>query len=123
MTLPTNEQRNLALTETYYKAMGKKDLVSVGKYLHPDVECFGPAAHVKGKNNVLESIKGFLTVFKSLTVQEKFASKDQVMLAYDLDFPKSKGIFRIAVLMKFKDELIARVELFYDARSFDEKKE
>jgi hypothetical protein len=51
----------------------------------------------------------------------KFASSDEVMLAYDLEFSEPIGMCRTAALMIFKDRLIARLELFLDARPFETK--
>lgn len=116
MTLPN--ENNLALAEAYYTAMAEKDLVSLEKYLHPDVEFVGPIACVTGKENFLQTIKGFISFFKSLTIRSKFASGNQAMLAYDVDFPAPIGITRSAALMTFKNGLIKKIELFFDASSF-----
>jgi hypothetical protein len=79
-------------------------------------------ANVVGKESVLNAVKGFMTVFRTLTVQTICSSRDQVMLVYDLDCPAPIGFLRAAVLMHFKDDLIAQIELFFDARPFEEKK-
>lgn len=117
MTLPSHEN-NLALAEAYYTAMGEKDLVSLEKCLHPDVEFIGPMSCVTGKENLLQTIKRFLSDFKSLTIRSKFATGNQAMLAYDIDFPEPIGITRSAALMTFKNGLIKKIELFFDASSF-----
>jgi hypothetical protein len=44
------------------------------------------------------------------------------MLAYDFMFPDPIGELRAAVLMSFTDHLISKIELFYDGRPFEEKK-
>jgi hypothetical protein len=41
------------------------------------------------------------------------------MLTYDAEFGEPIGICRTAVLMTFKDQLIERLELFFDARPFE----
>ena len=51
----------------------------------------------------------------------KFGSEDQAMLTYDMDFAEPIGVCRAAALMTFKDGLIARSELFFDARPFGKK--
>jgi len=45
------------------------------------------------------------------------------MLAFDLDFPPPIGNLPIAALMTFKNKLIVKIELFYDARPVDMKKD
>lgn len=117
--MTTLTERNVASAEAYYKAMNERDLAGVAAHLHPDVRFIGPLADLTGKEAVLEAAKGFATLSKSLRVRAKFGSDDTVMLAYDVDFGEPIGICRTAVLMKFNDALIARLELFYDARPFE----
>ncbi len=45
------------------------------------------------------------------------------MLAYDFMFPAPIGTLRSAVLMDFSNQLISKIELFYDARPFVEKRD
>ncbi len=118
---PSTPEHNLALTVAYYNAMNKKDLIGVEKYLHSNVECKGAMTHVTGKNEVMQVIKEFFGLFKSLTIQEKFSSGDKVMVVYDLDCSEPIGIVRIAALMTFKGDLITKFELFYDPRPFGAK--
>ena len=44
------------------------------------------------------------------------------MFAYYMVAPKPIGKFRAAVMMEFTDQLISKIELFYDASPFQEKK-
>lgn len=44
------------------------------------------------------------------------------MFAYDFMFPEPIGHLRSAVLREFTDQLISKIELFYDARPLEEKK-
>ena len=44
------------------------------------------------------------------------------MFAYDMSVTAPIGTFRAAVLMEFIDRLISKIELFYDAGPFEEKK-
>ncbi len=116
-------KENTPRAEAYYESVGNKEMAGAERYLHPDVQLIGPLAEMTGKEAVLKAVKGFLTIFKSLTIRAKFGSGDQVMIAYDLDCPAPVGNFRAAVLLTFRDDLIARLELFYDGRPFEEKKE
>lgn len=45
------------------------------------------------------------------------------MLAYDMIVPDPIGKFRAAALMGFENNKITRIELFYDARPFEMKKD
>jgi len=44
------------------------------------------------------------------------------VFAYDVVVPAPIGKFRAAVLMEFKGRRISKIELFYDASPFQEKK-
>jgi pyruvate dehydrogenase complex dehydrogenase (E1) component len=48
-----------------------------------------------------------------------FGSKDQAMVNYDVDFGRLFGICHTAALITFEDNLIARIELFFDARPIE----
>lgn len=109
----------LDIAESYYKALGNKDEVEMQKYLHPDIHFVGPLADMKGKDLVLTSATKMFSFFKTLKIRAKFSSSDQVMIVYDLECPAPVGLFRAAALMNFQDDLISRIELFYDARPFD----
>ena len=117
--MTTVAERNVASVEAYYKAMNDKDVASVARHLHPDIQFIGPLANLTGKEAVLEAAKRFIFFINEIRIHAKFGSEDQVMLTYDADIGAPIGICRTAVLMTFKDDLIARIELFYDARPFE----
>ncbi len=112
---------NVATAEAYYKAMGNKDLAGVGQYLHPKIEFLGPLANLTGKEVVLEGLKNLFKVVNGVTMRAKFGTGDRVMLAYDLHCLAPIGDLHVAALMTFKEDLIGRIELFYDARAFERK--
>ena len=112
-------EKNVASAVTYYQAMNNKDLSVMEKYLHPQVQLIGPLANITGKDAVLNSVKDLLAIFNKLTIRAQFGTGDQVMLAYDIDFPAPIGLSRAAVLLAFQEGLIIRYELFFDARPFE----
>jgi len=86
--------------------------------LHPDIHFVAPMGESTGKEAVLEAVKRFLTVIKKIEIREKFGYDDKVMLVYDLIYGESSTLCRTAVLMNFENNLILKLELFYDARPF-----
>jgi hypothetical protein len=52
-------------------------------------------------------------------VKVSFGSEDQAMVNYDVDFGDPFGVVRTAALITRKENLIARIELFFDARPFE----
>jgi ketosteroid isomerase-like protein len=118
--LTTATENNLISAEGYYQALQKRDVVGIARHLHPDVRFIGPLSDLTGKEAVLDAAKRFLTLLKSLTMHATFGSSERAMLTYDVDFGEPVGVWRTAVLMTFKDGLIANLELFYDARPSEE---
>ena len=114
-------EKNVASAVAYYKAMADKDLSGMARHLHPEVRLVTPMEELTGKETVLEAAKRLLNFIASIKVRAKFGSEDQAMLAYDMDFAAPIGACRAAALMTFKDGLIVRNEIFFDARPFDKK--
>ena len=115
--------KNLNIAITYYTSMNNKEFDKMASCLHPNIHFIGPLSVMDGKESVVEAAKNFAMFFKNLTISEKFSSNDKVMLALEFDCPAPIGIFRGASLLSFNDGLISRIELFYDARPFVQKKE
>ncbi|KAB8040815.1 hypothetical protein GCL60_02485 [Silvanigrella paludirubra] len=116
-------EKILSLALGYYKSMSEKNIPELKQYLHPNVQVISPLATVTGIQSVLEASKGFVQIFKSLTIKSQFISNNQIMLVMDLDCPEPIGFFRSAVMMTFLDNLIIRNELFYDTRPLEKYKE
>jgi len=109
----------IAIAQAYYTAMGEKNIPNVEKYLHPHVQFTSPFyALIKGKEGVLEAVKGFTNAFKSLTIRAKFDSGDQAMIVYDIDCPMLNKTISSAALMTLQDDLIVKIELFFDPSPF-----
>lgn len=117
------EHHKAKLAEKYYTLISKKDAESIKQYLHPDVEFHGPLATLKGQDAVVQATSNFMKTFKSLTIRTKFDTEDQAMVVYDVDIPGIKSDFPGASLLSFQDDLISKIELFYDASCFLTKKE
>ena len=117
-TVTTVTQRNVASAEAYYQAMNDKDLAGVATHLHPDVRVVTPMEELTGKEAVLEAARRLLPLINSIKVHAKLGSENQAMLTYDMDFAEPVGVCRAAALMTFKDGLIMRNEIFFDARPF-----
>lgn len=106
------------IIEDYYAAMSQKQVDQIEKYLHSDVQFIAPLAKLQGKEAVLEATRRFVSFFNSLHVRATFGSENEAMAVYDLDCPAPVGAMSSSVLMTFKDNLITKIELFYDARPF-----
>lgn len=120
----TNSQGddNLKFAENYYNAMLTKDFDKMASHLHDNVHFIGPLAEMHGKEQIVTAAKNFGGILQDIQIRSRFASHDQIMFAYDMVVPAPISKFRAAVLMEFTDRLISKIELFYDASPFQEKK-
>lgn len=109
---------HMATAEAYYQAMNDKCPDGVANTLHPEVQLVGPLASLAGKENVIEAATRYMSFVREIIIRTRFSSENQVILTYEANFAEPIGICRTAVLMTFKDELIERIELFFDARPF-----
>ena len=98
--------------------MGKKDIEAVQEFLHPDIQFIDPKEKVVGKIAVLKAAKGFMSIFKSLTIRVSFGSEDQAMVVYDLEIMGFIKTLQAASLLSFEGNLISKIELFYDSGLF-----
>ena len=121
-TMSHENDRNLDTAINYYHAMLEKNFDAMASCLHPDVLFIGPLANMSGKEAVVSAAKNLSQILGDIKIRAKFASNNQIMLAYDFMFPAPIGELRAAVLMNFTDQLISKIELFYDGRPFEEKK-
>lgn len=117
-----NTTDNLNIAESYYNAMLTKDFDQMAGYLHDNVHFIGPLAEMQGKDAVVTAAKNFGGILQDIQIRSRFSSANQIMFAYDMVVPSPIGKFRAAVLMEFTDGFISRIELFYDASLFQEKK-
>ncbi len=113
---------SLAIAESYYNAMLAKDFDKMAGYLHDNVHFIGPLAEMHGKDAVVLAAKNFGAILQDIQIRSQFSAGNQIMFAYDMVVPAPIGKFRAAVLMEFTHSLISKIELFYDARLFQEKK-
>lgn len=113
---------NLGLAQSYYNAMLAKDFDKMASYLHDNAHFIGPLAEMHGKESIVTAAKNFGGILQHIQIRSRFASGNQIMFAYDMIVPAPISKFRAAVLMEFTDGFISKIELFYDASLFQEKK-
>lgn len=112
---------NLTIAETYYHQMLQKNFAAMEACLHPDVYFIGPLSQMQGKAAVVEAAKNLSQVLTDIEIRAKFSLDNQIMLAYDFIFPAPIGKLRAAVLMEFNNQLISKIELFFDGRPFEKQ--
>lgn len=121
-TTNSESGNNLKSAESYYNAMLAKDFDKMASYLHDNVHFIGPLAEMHGKDAVVSAAKNLSQILGDIKIRSKFAHQNQIMFVYDFMFPAPITCLRAAVLMEFTNQLISKIELFYDGRPFEEKK-
>ncbi|MBX9786410.1 MAG: nuclear transport factor 2 family protein [Alphaproteobacteria bacterium] len=111
-------QNNVAIANTFYTKFGEKNIETMEKYLHPDVQLITPLSTLQGKEAYLEAVKSFMAFFKALSIRAIFGEGDQTVVVYDLDCPGGIGKTSAVALMTFQKGLIIRNELFHDTSPY-----
>jgi len=106
-----------------YDAINNNDPNLAEEKLADNVQIISPLATKTGKDDVVEALKNICSIVECVTIGSKFSSEDQVMLAFDMRFPKPIGILRVASLLTLERSLIARIEMFYDSQVIVSKKD
>ena len=117
------EKNYIAQAEKYYTLLGQKKVEELKQFLHPDVEFHGPMASLKGQEAVIQATRHFADAIGSLTILAKFGSGDETALIYHVDMTGISKEFPGVSWMRFKDGLIVRIQLFYDASRILAKKD
>lgn len=120
-TINYENDRHLGIATKYYHEMLQKNFDAMADCLHPDVIFIGPLAEMSGKAAVVSAAKNLSQILNDIQIRAKFSFGNQIMFAYDFMFPTPIGKLRAAVLMEFTNQLISKIELFYDGRPFEEK--
>ena len=108
---------DIETAQRYYRTMLNQDFQAMADCLHPEITFLSPLREMAGKENVVAGAKNFGAVVKSIDIRSAFHAGNQVMMAYDCQFTTPDISLRTAVLMDFKDNLISRIELFFDAKA------
>lgn len=114
---------NLSTVLAYYEAINQKQPDLAAAKLADNITLITPLAELHGKVDVINALKGFCSAVEKVFIREKFSKDNQVMLAYDIFFPQPVGKLRAAGLITLEKNLIANIELFYDGRIVQAKKD
>ncbi len=113
---------NLSTALSYYDAINHNDPNLAAEKLADDIQIISPLATKTGKTDVIDALKNICLIVERVTIKNKFSSDDQVMLALDMYFHEPIGILRVASLLNLKQNLITRIEMFYDPQAIISKK-
>lgn len=117
------DNKTVSITREFYTLMSEKKITSLSKYLHQDIHFITPLATLNGKEAYIEAAKKFALAFKTLTIHTIFGSENEAVMIYDVELPAPIGKFRAAAILTFENFLIKELELIYDGRLVEKKKE
>lgn len=117
--MPSATVHTLEIAQEYLAAWKRKDADGIARLVHPDVHLKSPVADLRGRGAFQAMCEKILPQLDNVIVRAKFATETQAMLVYDFVLKEPIGVTRTANLMTFEGELIRSVELFFDARAFE----
>jgi hypothetical protein len=121
--MPSAVMHSVEIVQQYLAAWKRKDADGIAKLLHPAVRLKSPVADLRGREAFLAMCRKIFPQLEDVIVRAKFATKEQAMAVYDFVLKEPIGATRTANLITFDGELIRSVELFFDARRFEESVE
>lgn len=112
-----NTDANKTCAHAYYEAMKAKDVAEMKRYLHPNVELTSPLAHLIGKDAVIDAASKLFPNLRDLHIRATFGSNAQAMIVLDMELLHI-GFLYSASLLTINNNLITRIELFFDSKPF-----
>ena len=117
MTTTTASGKQLA--EEYISAWRRKDPEAMSKLLDPEVHLKSPVTETIGREKFLETVRKIVPMLRNVRVRASLASESQAMFVYDFELDSPIGTIPTANLMTFENDRIRNVEMFFDARPFE----
>ncbi len=105
--------------KAYLYAWQNKDIDGVSACVHPDIQFKSPNAATTGRDAYLKAAARFFPLFDRIEIREEFYSGNGAMIALDFNCMQPIGLCPTAELIGFRDGLIFRDQLFFDARPFE----
>ena len=109
----------LELGEAFLNAFDEKDISKITEMVHPEIRLRSPMNEASNRESYLAVVRRLLANIKGLRIRSKFASGNQAMFTYDIDYNEPIGLVTAAILMTLEGDQIKDLEVFYDARPFE----
>lgn len=110
----------LNIVQAYLGAWQRKDVAAIAELLDADVHFVGPMMDVSGRDRVIASTERIMSMLREFRVRYTFVSGDRAMFTYDFICDPPIGTCRTAEMIEIKGGRIHAIELFYDARPFEQ---
>ncbi|MEO7082944.1 MAG: nuclear transport factor 2 family protein [Gemmatimonadaceae bacterium] len=113
-------ESTLNIVQAYLGAWQRKDVAAIAELLDADVHFVGPMMDVTGRDQVIASTDRIMSMLREFRVRHTFVSGDRAMFAYDFICEPPIGTCRTAEMIEINAGRIHAIELFYDARPFEQ---
>ncbi len=105
-------------TVRYIEASGSKDYDTVREILTPDVSFKGPFMKLGSSQAFIAGLERMAPIWERNVVQKVLSDGNQVCVLYDFVTNTAAGAVPCIELLKFEDDRISSVELFFDRAQF-----
>jgi hypothetical protein len=102
----------------YLNALDQKDIPKITSLVDPDIHFKMPVAEVFNRDDFLKAVRRMLANSGGVHIVTKFASGNQAVFIYEVNFNEPIGPMKTASLMTFAGDKIKEIEVFFDARPF-----
>ena len=109
----------LELGEAFLNAFNEKDISRITAMVHPEIRLRSPINEASNRESYLAVVRRLLVNIKGLRIRSKFASGNQAVFTYDMNYNEPIGLVPAALLMTFEGDKIKDLEVYYDARPFE----
>jgi hypothetical protein len=109
----------LELGEAYFDALNQKDISRISALVDPAIKFKMPLGEYLNRENFLSAVQRMLISSRTVRLKSKFASDNQGMFIYEIQFNDPVGTVKAASLMTVEGDKIKEIEVFFDARPFE----
>lgn len=106
------------VVDQYFTALANKDFTAMRTLLHDDISFIGPLGTTNGADDYIDSLMKVTSSMKTVERKALFAEGEDVCQIYDLVLAEPDATLPVAQWLKVRENRIATVRLYFDARPF-----
>ena len=106
------------IVDQYYAAWTNKDFATARRLLHDDLSFHGPIDTFDNADDYLAALTRLASIVTRVERRKVFVDGQDVCEVYDLVTATPAGTAPVAEWLTVKDDKIAAIRVFFDARPF-----
>lgn len=110
--------RSQEIVDQYYTAWTSNDFVGARSLLHNDLSFHGPIDRFDNADDYMRAITRLASIVQGIEKHMVFVDGQDVCVIYDLITATPAGAAPVAEWFTIKDDKIAAIRVFFDARPF-----